>query len=129
MNGGLIYKAPCRWNNWCMKERKPCSVVGDIKVIIFVGTKIDGLNYYGIMDNHFINTCVSFENGMGVGAYPLLSSLTFNPLTNIWIKNIGFSQSIHVATLHPNHTLITPYKLYGKVNNTHIVVTWMQVVY
>jgi hypothetical protein len=37
-----------------MKEKKPCFVVGDIKVIIFVGTKLGGLSYYGIMDNHFI---------------------------------------------------------------------------
>jgi hypothetical protein len=28
--------------------------VGDIKVIIFVGTKPSGLSYYGIMDNHLI---------------------------------------------------------------------------
>jgi len=37
-----------------MKERKPCSMVGDVEVIIFVGTKLGALNYYGIMDNHLI---------------------------------------------------------------------------
>jgi hypothetical protein len=29
----------------------------------------------------------------------------------------------------PCYTLITPHKLYGKLSNMHIVVTWMQVVY
>jgi hypothetical protein len=27
-------------------------MVGDVEVIIFVGTKLGALNYYGIMDNH-----------------------------------------------------------------------------
>jgi hypothetical protein len=55
MNGGLIYRAPYRWSNWYMKETlKPCFVVGDVKVIIFVGTEPSGLNYYGIMENHLI---------------------------------------------------------------------------
>ncbi len=54
MNGILIYRAPCKWNSWCMKEKKPCFVAGDVEVIIFVGTKLDGLSYYGIMDNHLI---------------------------------------------------------------------------
>jgi hypothetical protein len=29
-------------------------MVGDVEVIIFMGTKLDGLKYYGIMANHLI---------------------------------------------------------------------------
>ncbi len=54
MNGDFIYRPPYRWNNWCMKEIKPYFVVGDVKVIIFVGTKFGRLSYHGIMDNQLI---------------------------------------------------------------------------
>ncbi len=37
-----------------MKKKKPCSMVGDVEVIIFMGTKFGGLSYYGIMANHLI---------------------------------------------------------------------------
>jgi len=32
-----------------MKERKPRYVVGGIKVISFMGTKLNGLSYYGTL--------------------------------------------------------------------------------
>jgi len=86
MNGGLIYRPLCRWNYWCMKERKPCSMVGDIEVIIFMGTKFGGLSYYGIVDNHLVKYMfVLSKHDVGWGGYPLLSSLTFNSSISTWI--------------------------------------------
>ncbi len=63
---------PLRWNSWCMKEKKPCFVVGDVKVIIFVGNNLNFLSYYGIMDNNLIKCmCVLWKQDVGGGgAYP-----------------------------------------------------------
>ncbi len=61
-------------------------MVGDIEVIIFMGTKFGGLSYYGIVDNHLVKYMfVLSKHDGGWGGYPLLSSLTFNSSINTWI--------------------------------------------
>ncbi len=129
MNGRFFYRAPCKWNSWCIKEKKHCFVVGDVKVIIFVGTKLNGLSYYGIMDNHLIKCmCVLWKQdvGWGGGAHTLIVILDFQ-FIDYYLDNTTLD--FPTQFMLPCYTLITPHKLYGKVSNTHIVVTWMQVVY
>jgi hypothetical protein len=50
-----------------MKVKNPCFVVGDVDAIIFVGNKLNGLSYYGIMDNYFIKCMCPLKARCGGG--------------------------------------------------------------
>jgi hypothetical protein len=71
------------------------------------------------------NKCVSFESKMW-GGHTLTIILDFQFIDyRLDNTTLDFLNQIML----PCYTLITPHKLYGKMNNAHIVVTWMQVVY
>ncbi len=53
-------------------------MVGDIEVIIFMGTKFGGLSYYGIVDNHMVKYMfVLSKHDVGWGGLPFIVILDF----------------------------------------------------